>query len=252
MVAYEGLLEGLLAETIFFQGSSGDQISGYLARPLGAGPYPGVIVIHEVFGLVTHIKEITRKMAAHGYVAVAPDLHHREGPGDPDDVASVVRAAGGNPDARTNGDVEGAANLLRSLSYCNGKVGVIGFCSGGRQTYLVSCNIPSLDAAVDCYGGRVVAGPGDLNERQPKAPIDMTEGLGCPLLGLFGEEDTSPSPEQVAQVEQELGRLGKTYEFHTYENAGHAFFADYRPSYRQHAAVDGWQRVFGWFDRYLA
>ena len=247
MVAYEGML----AETVLIQGHDGDRISGYLARPLGAGPFPGVVVIHEVFGLVTHFKEFTRKIAAAGYVAVVPDLHHREGPGDVDDIAAAVRAAGGNPDARTIGDVQGAADLLRSLPYCNGKVGVIGCCSGGRQTYVVACNIPSLDAAVDCYGGRVVAGPDELNERQPKAPIDMTEGLNCPLLGLFGEEDASPSPDQVAQTEQELKRLGKTYEFHTYENAGHAFFADYRPSYRQHAAVDGWEKVFAWFEKYL-
>ena len=248
MAAYEGML----AETVLFQGHDGDQISGYLARPLGPGPYPSVVVIHEVFGLVTHFKEVARKMAAHGYVAVAPDLHHREGPGDPEDVAAAVRAAGGVPDARCIGDVEGAARFLRSLPHCNGKVGVIGFCSGGRQTYVVACNIPSLDAAIDCYGGRVAAAPSDLNERQPKAPIEMTGGLNCPLLGLFGEEDASPSPEQVSQIERELKRLGKTYEFHMYKDAGHAFFADYRPSYRQHAAVDGWQRVFAWFDRHLS
>ena len=247
MVAYEGML----AETVQFRGHDGDQISGYLARPLGAGPYPGVIVIHEVFGLVAHIKEVARRMAAHGYASLAPDLHHREGPGDMDDVAAAVRAAGGVPDARCIGDIEGALALLRSLPYCNGKVGAIGFCSGGRQTYLVACNIPTLDAAVDCYGGRVVAAPAELSERQPKAPISMTEGLRCPLLGLFGAEDTSPSPEQTEMIEQELQRHGKTYDFHTYENAGHGFFAHYRPSYRQHAAVDGWRRVFEWFDKYL-
>ena len=248
MVAYGAML----AENVQFEGQDGDLISGYLARPLGAGPFPGVIVIHEVFGLVTHIKEITRKMAAHGYAALAPDLHHREGPGDPEDVAAAVRAAGGNPDARTVGDVAGAADLLRGLPYTNGKVGVIGYCSGGRQTYVVACNVPGLNAAVDCYGGRVVVAPTDLNERQPTAPIDMTEGLGCPLLGLFGAEDANPSPEQVAQIEQELKRHGKSYELHTYENAGHGFFADYRPSYSQEAAVDGWERVFAWFDRHLS
>ncbi|MCH7746121.1 MAG: dienelactone hydrolase family protein, partial [Chloroflexi bacterium] len=111
MAAYEGMI----AETVLFQGHDGDQVSGYFARPTGAGPYPGVIVICEVFGLVTHIKEIARKMAAHGYAAIAPDLHYREGPGDPEDVAAIVRAAGGNPDARTIGDVEGSASYLRSL-----------------------------------------------------------------------------------------------------------------------------------------
>ncbi len=243
--------EGMIAETVGLVGHNEDQTSGYLARPVGAGPYPGVVVIHEIFGLVTHQKEVVRKLAAHGYVAIAPDLHHREGPGDPEDVAKVVGAAGGNPDARTIGDVEGAAALLRSLPYCNDKVGAMGFCSGGRQTYLVACNIPSLDAGIVCYGGRIVAPLDSLNERQPKAPIDMTEGLSCPLMGLFGIEDTSPSPEQVTMIEQELKRHGKTYEFHTFEDAGHGFFADYRPSYRQQAAVEGWRLVFEWFDKHL-
>ena len=243
--------EGMLAETVLFEGHGGDRISGYLARPLGAGPHPGVIVIHSAPGYVQHFKEVARKFAANGYVAVAPNLYHREGPGDPDDIGASVRAAGGEPDDRCIGDLEGALILLRSLPYCTGKVGVIGYCSGGRQAYLAACTIPSLDAAIDCFGGGVVAGPGELSERQPKAPLDMTEAMNCPLLGLFGADDTSPSPDHVQTTEQELRRLGKTYEFHTYENAGHAFFADYRPSYRQHAAVDGWQRVFAWFDKHL-
>jgi carboxymethylenebutenolidase len=247
MVEYEGLL----AETVVFTGYGADAVSGHLARPLGPGPFPGVIVIHEVFGLVPHIKEIALKFAARGYVAIAPDLHYREGPGDVDDIAAAVRAAGGVPDERCIGDVEGALRQLRSLPYCTGRVGAIGYCSGGRQTYVVACNVEGIEAAVDCYGGRVVAGPGDLSERQPKAPIDMTESPNCPLLGLFGVEDSSPSPEQVAQIEQELLRHGKTYEFHVYDDAGHGFFADYRPSYNPEAAVDGWERVFSWFAKNL-
>ena len=243
--------EGLLAETVVFKGHEDDAVAGYLARPLGAGPFPGVIVIHEVFGLVPHIKEIALRFATRGYVAVAPDLHYRDGPGDVDDVASAVRAAGGVPDERCIGDVGGALDLLQSLPYCTGRVGVIGYCSGGRQTYVVACNVQGIEAAVDCYGGRVVAGPGDLNERQPIAPIDMTEQLGCPLLGLFGADDANPSPEQVAQIEQELTRHGKAYEFQVYEGAGHGFFADYRPSYSQEAAVDGWERVLAWFAKNL-
>ena len=247
MVAYEGMF----AETVMFYGDSGDQISGYLARPLGAGQYPCVIVLHEVFGLVPHIKEIARKLAGNGYIAIAPDLHHREGPGDPEDVAAVVREAGGNPDSRTVGDVEGAVSLLKSLPYSNDKVGIIGFCSGGRQTFLSACTIPSINAAVSCYGGRIVAGPEDLNERQPRAPIDLTSDLSCPLLGLFGAEDSSPSPNHVQIIEQELKLHDKVYETYVYDNAGHAFFADYRPSYRQHASVDGWERIFGWFNKHL-
>ncbi|MBI2855388.1 MAG: dienelactone hydrolase family protein [Chloroflexi bacterium] len=243
--------EGLIAEMVPFQGHNGDTIYGYLARPLGTGPYPGVVVIMEVYGLVEHIKEITRKMAAHGYNAVAPDLHFREGPGPAEEVAAKVREQGGVPDDRCIGDVDGAMRYLRALPTSNGKVGVHGYCSGGRQTYLVACNIPSVDAAVVCYGGGVVATPDRLSARQPVAPVDMTANLNCPMLGLFGVEDRNPSPEHVARMEEELKRHGKSYEFHTYADAGHGFFADYRPSYRQPAAVDGWEKLFGWYDRYL-
>src|SRR5207244_11009807 len=148
------------------------------------------------------------------------------------------------------GDVGGAAAYLRSQTYASGRVGVIGYCSGGRQAYLAACNLP-LDAAVDCYGGRVVAAPEDLTPRQPVAPLDMTPKLSCPLLGLFGAEDQNPSPGQVARIEEELRRHGKTYEFHTYEDAGHAFFSVDRTLYRVHAAADGWQKVLDFFGRHL-
>ena len=163
-----------------------------------------------------------------------------------------MRGAGGVADDRCIGDVDGAVRHLRSLLSSNGKVGVIGYCSGGRQTFLVSCNIPSLDAAVDCYGGRVIATPEQLNERQPVAPIEMAENLACPLLGLFGAEDASPTKDEVEQTDAVLKRLGKTYEFHMYEDAGHAFFSAERPSYRQEAAADGWNKIFAWFGNYLS
>jgi carboxymethylenebutenolidase len=155
------------------------------------------------------------------------------------------------PDERCIGDIDAAIRYLETQPYYSGKVGVIGFCSGGRQAYLAACNIKRIDAAVDCYGGRVVAKPEDLTERQPVAPIDMTENLACPLLGLFGAEDNSPSLQDVARIEEELKRFNKTDEFHTYENAGHAFFSVDRPTYRVHAAIDGWQKVFAWFEKYL-
>ena len=244
--------DGMLAELVPFQGHNGDTIYGYTARPLGPGPYPGVVVIHHMPGWDEATKEITRKLAAHGYVAICPNLYYREGPENPEDAAAAARSAGGVPDDRCIGDVEGAVNYLRSLLCSNGKVGVIGYCSGGRQGYLVACKIASLDAAVDCYGGGVVAPPERLSSRQPVAPIGMTANLECPLLGLFGADDANPSPEQVAQTEEVLKRLGKTYEFHTYQNAGHSFFSVDRPSYRQEAAMEGWNRVFEWFGRYLS
>jgi carboxymethylenebutenolidase len=244
--------EALLAETVYIRGHQGDQIDAYFARPLGAGPYPGVVVIHHMPGWDEATKEIARKFASYGYVTISPNLHYREGKGTPEANSASVRAAGGMPDDRTIGDVEGAMGFLRSLPYCNGKVGVIGFCSGGRQAYLVACKIPGLNAAIDCYGGGVAASPDELTERQPVAPIDFTADLHCPLLGLFGKEDSRPSPEEVRKTEEELKRLGKTYEFHMYDNAGHAFFSVDRPHYRPEAAVDGWKKVFDWFGKYLS
>jgi carboxymethylenebutenolidase len=244
--------DGMMAESIRVQGHGGDEIAAYLARPLGPGPYPGVVVIHHMPGYDAATKEITRTFAVNGYVAICPNLHHREAPdASPDDAAAAARAAGGVPDDRCVGDVDGAARHLRSLTYTNGKVGVIGYCSGGRQTYIVSCKLP-VDAAVDCYGGRVVASREELSERQPVVPLDMTPELACPLLGLFGADDRNPSPEHVARIEQELEKHGKTYELHSYEGAGHAFFSVDRPSYRVEAAMDGWQRIWGWFGTHLS
>jgi carboxymethylenebutenolidase len=242
--------EGMLAETVSLTGDGGDIISGYMARPLGPGPYPGVIVIHEVFGLVEHTRELVRKFAAGGFVCIAPNLYHREGPGDAEEVLIKVRGMGGAPDARVIADLEGAVTALRSVLSFNGKIGCIGHCSGGRQTLMFACNTRNLSAAVDCYGGRVITE--ELTPNQPRAVIDMVPDLTCPLLGLFGEADQNPSPEHVARLESELKKNGKEYEFQTYPgDAGHGFFADYRPSYRQEAAVDGWQRIFDFFGRHL-
>ncbi|HZS15685.1 MAG TPA: dienelactone hydrolase family protein [Candidatus Dormibacteraeota bacterium] len=244
--------EGLIAETIRIQGHQGDEIAAYLARPLSAGPLPGVVVIHHMPGFDAGSKEITRTFAANGYLAMCPNLHHREAPdASPEEASAAVRAAGGVPDERCVGDLDGALRHLRAMPQASGKVGVIGYCSGGRQAYIAACRLP-FDAAVDCYGGRVVAAPEELTPAQPVAAIDMTPDLRCPLLGLFGAEDGNPSPAQVSRIEEELRAHGKTYEFHTYENAGHAFFAVDRPMYRVEAALDGWKRVWAFFAQHLA
>ena len=166
-------------------------------------------------------------------------------------MAAKVRAAGGVPDDQAVGDVAGAMQYLRSLPYLNGKVGVFGTCSGGRHAFLAACRATGFDAAVDCWGGRVVMAQEDLTPRQPVAPIEYTQDLSCPLLGLFGEDDQNPTPEQVAQLEQELKKRGKRYEFHMYPGAGHGFFYYDRAAYRQAQAVDGWQKVFAFLEKYL-
>ena len=174
------MYQGMTAETIGLKGHNDDLIEGYLARPLGEGPYPGVIVIHHMPGWDEATMEITRKFAHHGYAALCPHLHHREGPGPAEEVSAKVRAAGLVPDERCLGDLDAAIRYLETMPYYSGKIGVVGFCSGGRQTYLAACNIERIDAAIDCYGGRVVEKPEDLTERQPVAPIDMKENLACP------------------------------------------------------------------------
>ena len=239
------------AETVQIRGHEGDMIDAYLARPIGPGPYPGVVVIHHMPGWDESTMEITRKFAHHGYAAICPDLHFREGKGSPEANSASVREAGGMPDNRTIGDVEAAIKYLRTMPALNGKVGIIGYCSGGRQVYLAACTLKGIDAAVDCYGGGVGAGAEGLTTRQPVDPLDYTKDLSCPLLGLFGREDKRPSPEHVAKTEAELKKWGKTYEFHTYDNAGHAFFWVDNSRYRQAAAVDGWKKVFQWYEKYL-
>ncbi|MBI2876038.1 MAG: dienelactone hydrolase family protein [Candidatus Tectomicrobia bacterium] len=242
--------EGMLAESVNFAGQNGDYLDAYLARPLGAGSYPGVILIHEAFGLVEHTKEQARKFAHHGFIAITPDLYHREGPENPDDLQSVIQRMQSLSDAQVIADLEGAVTALRSVATCNGKIGCIGHCSGGRHTVLFACNTKNLHAAVDCYGGRVI--PDQLTPAMPKAVIDMIPNLSCPLLGLFGELDANPAPAHVARLEEELKKANKEYEFKMYTgDVGHGFFGDYRPSYRQEPAVDGWQRIFNFFDKHL-
>lgn len=243
--------DDILAETIGITGHGDDDITAHLARPLGPGPYPGVVVIHHMPGWDEATKEITRRFAVHGYIGICPNLHHREAPGAaPDDAAAAVRAAGGVPDERFLGDCEGAIRHLRRMPSCSGRVGVIGYCSGGRQAFLAACSLP-LDAAVECYGAFVVGAPppGAATIRGPV--IDRAPGLRCPLLGLFGAEDTRPSPDQVREQDEELTRLGKAHDFHVYPGAGHGFFATDRPSYRVEAATDGWRRIWDFFGRHL-
>lgn len=241
----------MTAAPIMMTGHNGDEIEAYLARPTSAGAHPGVVVIHHMPGYDRSTKEIVRTFAAYGYAALCPNLHYRYAPGaKATDAAAAANEAGGVPDDQCIGDARGAADYLRALPDSNGRVGVIGYCSGGRQAYVLACTV-DFDAAIDCYGGRVVAAPDDLTPARPIAPIDRTPDLRCPLLGLFGAEDSNPSPEQTAIIEEALRAQGKTYEFHTFENAGHAFFSVDRPNYRVDAAREGWKLIWDFFGRYL-
>ncbi|WP_236007820.1 dienelactone hydrolase family protein [Nakamurella leprariae] len=243
--------DALTAETVTLPGADGDLIEAYLARPAGTTRRGGVVVIHHMPGWDRGMKEITRRFAELGYDAICPNLYVREAPGAaPDDAAATARASGGVPDARLVGDVAGAAAHLRALPTSNGRVGVIGYCSGGRQTVLAACHL-DVDAAVDCYGAFVTGTPPEGFPLQVGNLVDQLPELRTPLLGLFGNEDRYPSPDDVDELERLLTAHGKTFEFHRYDDAGHAFFSNDRPSYRVHAANDGWERVAAFFTTHL-
>jgi carboxymethylenebutenolidase len=243
--------DALRAETIRISGHHADELEAYFAQPLDEGPYGGVVVIHHMPGYDEPTKEITRRFAAHGYFAICPNLYSREGIGrDPDEAAAAVRGKGGVPDEQLVGDVDGAVRHLRSLDRSNGRAGTIGYCSGGRQSLLAACSL-ELDAAVDCYGAFVVQEPPEGAPLKVHPVVHLVKQLSCPLLGLFGAEDQHPSPEETAALGRALEEAGKTFEFHTFENAGHAFFAVNRTMYRPEAANKGWQLVWDFFGRTL-
>jgi carboxymethylenebutenolidase len=242
---------GMVAGVSTITGGGGDPIHAYIARPDGAGPYPGVVLIHHAPGWDEFYREFSRRFAEHGFIAICPDLYERYGHGTPDDVAALVRGDGGIADASVIADAEAAMAWVKSHPSSNGKVGIIGTCSGGRHALLVASSVPGFEAVADLWGGGVIASPEQLNEKRPVAPIDLTPNLTAPLIGLFGNEDRGPSPEQVDQHEAVLQQHGKTYMFHRYDGAGHGFFYYHAPSYRQQQAMDGWDKVEDFFNQYL-
>lgn len=245
------MYEGMFAETTTIPSRKGDFINAYFAHPMGSGPFPGVVLIHHMPGWDEWYREITRKFAQHGYLAISPNLYYRFGHGSPDDVAAKVRGSGGVSDNDVVADVEGSMNYLKSLPTSNGSLGLFGTCSGGRHAFLVACRTKGLKAIIDCWGGRIVASKEELTPNQPIAPVDFTKDLSCPILGLFGDEDKNPNPQHVSQLEQELKKHGKLFEFHRYPGAGHGFFYYDRSSYRQEQAVDGWNKIFAFLEKYL-
>ncbi len=191
------MTDAMAAGTVRLTGHGGDDIEAYLAQPLDRSGFGSVVVLHHMPGYDEPSKEITRRFASRGYAAVMPNLHYRDAPGaSPDDAAAACRANGGVPDDRLVGDVSAAVSYLKALDGANGKAGVIGYCSGGRQSFLAACKLP-LDAAVDCYGAAIVRAPEGLPVKMTPI-VGLAGDLSCPLLGLFGEEDKYPTPEETA------------------------------------------------------
>ena len=183
---------GMTCENVTIKGDKGTPITAYVARPSGPGPFPGVVLVHHLPGWSEFYIETTRRFAHHGHLAICANLYEREGggsDGNPDDVAAKVRAEGGIADSQMVGDTEAAVKWIRAQPDHNGKVGLIGSCSGGRHAFIYACQRKDIDACVEQWGGRVVMGKEELSAKTPVAPIDMTKDLNCPLLGLFGTDD---------------------------------------------------------------
>jgi carboxymethylenebutenolidase len=233
--------------------SGADTINGYLARPSQPGRNPGIVVIHEAFGLVEHIRDIARRFANIGYNALAPDLYTRTGGPNPDDMNSVFQVMFGLPDAQAVRDLEAAAAYLRGLPAATQKVGAIGFCSGGRHTLLFACSSDKLDAAIDCWGGFIHRATPDAETTpaRPRPVLDLIDRLGCPLFAAFGEEDQNPSVALAEELRSRAQKAGKEVTIKIYRGAGHAFLADYRPSYREKPAFELWSDIVAFFDKHL-
>jgi carboxymethylenebutenolidase len=249
----------LRGEALTFAGAQGTPVNGYLAHPAGAGRHPGIIVIHEAGGLNDHIRDVCNRFAALGYVALGVDLYTREGGPPPmDDVQKLMERLFSMSDETVLGDLEGAAGCLRAREDATGKVGCIGFCMGGRYTLLFACASDRLDAAIDCWGGFTDRATPDERSTpaRPTPPLELIEQLHCPLLAAIGAEDHNPSPAIAEQLRERAARSlagasGQEVKVDVYEGAAHAFFADYRPTYRPGPAAQLWREIVPFLERSL-
>ena len=233
--------------------SGGDEVMAHLSRPIAAGVRPGLIVIHEARGLNPHIRDVCNRLASLGYDVIAPELYSREGPPAAADMEALMRAMFAIPDARVVADLDACAAYLRSLDSASGRVGCAGFCMGGRYTLLFACRSRAVDAIVDCWGGFVDRATPDAEttEQRPQRVIDLLGGVQCPVYLAGGTEDRNPSPEMLEELRSRLSAAGGEVEMDVFPDAGHAFLADDRPSYREAAAFALWPRIVEFFDKHL-
>jgi carboxymethylenebutenolidase len=238
---------GLDAEDIRIATSSGD-IPGYRAAPKShGGRLPVLIVVHEIFGVHEHIKDVCRRLAKQGYFAVAPELFARQGDVSKlTDIKDIQKIVAQVPDGQVLSDLDATVSWAKSTGAADvARLGITGFCWGGRVVWLYAAQNRSLKAGVAWYGRLV----GDRDPLHPRHPVDVAGELHAPVLGLYGGEDQSILPAHVDQMKAALAagsKAAQKSEIKVYPQAGHAFFADYRPSYRADAAEDGWKRMLGW------
>ena len=223
-------------------------IPAYQARPSSGGPFPTVLVVQEIFGVHDHIKDICRRFAKLGYMAVAPEMFARQGDVSkytPAEIQKIITEVVSKvPDAQVMSDLDATVAWAKASGKADtSKLAITGFCWGGRIVWLYSAHNPNLKAGVAWYGGLVR----EKTPLQPKHPIDVVESLHAPVLGLYGGNDNGIPLATVDQMKKAIAEAKKPSEFVVYPDTPHAFYADCRPSYRQSAAEDGWKRLLAWF-----
>nr|MBF0684197.1 dienelactone hydrolase family protein [Pseudomonas sp.] len=229
-----------------------ESLPAYFAAPAGKTGMPVILVVQEIFGVHEHIKDVCRRLAHEGYLAIAPELYFRQGDASAyDDIQTLFSELVNHvPDAGVMADLDAAVGWAAGHGGDTSRLGVIGFCWGGRITWLYAAHSAQIKAGVAWYGK--LQGPHD--ELKPQHPVDVAGQLRAPVLGLYGGQDTGIPLDAVQAMQGALsagGPASKASEFVVYDDAPHAFLADYRPSYRPEAARDGWQRMLAWFDRFL-
>jgi carboxymethylenebutenolidase len=240
--------QGLEAGEVKIPVSDGE-IPAYRALPANGGPFPVVLVVQEIFGVHEHIKDICRRLAKLGYLAVAPELYARQG-----DVSKITdfreifsKVVSKVPDKQVMSDLDATVAWAKGTGKGDvAKLAITGYCWGGRVVWLYSAHNPSVKAGVAWYGRLV----GDADELHPKHPIDVAGAIKAPILGLYGEADTGIPVASVEKMRAAIKEAGTTAEIILYPETPHAFFADYRPSYRKEQAEDGWKRMLGWLKKY--
>ncbi|MBV4369094.1 dienelactone hydrolase family protein [Erwinia phyllosphaerae] len=226
--------------------TQGENMPAFHAKPRNAsGPLPVILVVQEIFGVHEHIRDICRRLATEGYLAVAPELYFRQGdPNDYNDIPTLfTELVSKVPDTQVLADLDHVANWASRHGGDMRNMGITGFCWGGRITWLYAAHNPQLKAGVAWYGKLV----GDKTMQQQKHPVDIATELNAPVLGLYGGLDESIPQESIETMRQSLRAANSTAEIIVYPDAGHAFNADYRPSYHEESAKDGWQRMLAWF-----
>ena len=221
-------------------------ISAYCAKPAGRSNLPTVVLVHEIWSVHEYFRDLCRRLAKQGYLAVAPDLFGRQGDVSKAEIEEIRALVARVPDAQVMSDLDAAAAWAALNGGNPDKLALTGFCWGGRIAWLYAAHNPRLKAAVAWYGP--VARPGSA--LTPKQPIDVVADLAAPVLGLYGGADAGIPNDTVERMQAALRAAGKPSLIHVYPDTPHAFHADYRPSYRRQAAEDGWGRMLEWFRRH--